>query len=190
MRTLLINNESTLIDRLIDLIPGEVMVRKWSDLADVSLDDYRLVVLSGSSQFGVLEKSAEMTAEQKIVIEADVPIIGICWGAEFIAYVLGAELEEMPESEHGLVSVQVTADSDLFSGHKSFQVYENHRWKITKLPNKLTELARTEKSLAVFRHQDRPIWGLQFHPESSFPDQTYGDEIFINLFHKILEKVD
>ncbi|MFT7557757.1 MAG: GMP synthase-like glutamine amidotransferase [Planctomycetota bacterium] len=185
MSTLLIDNETTLLSELEKSLSGEVTIKSWSELEGVSLDDYDVVVLSGGSSFPIVGHEKDLSVEMELIRNAQIPVIGICFGAELIATAFGGTLDLMSEHHKGLVQVMVTKEHEVFRKKATFTPYENHGWRITALPEELEVLARSGHSMEIFHHRQRPLWGVQFHPEYVVADlqvrQIVSDIILYEL---------
>lgn len=182
MKILLVDNNSRLLEKLKVLIPGEEIVHRWDDLQNLNSEEFDLVVLSGGSMFQIVGNEEKLKEEIRIIKECKKPLIGICYGCELIVESFGGELEKLPELHKGVTKIEVLEDDQIFKELKEFEVYENHQWRIKTLPNTFIPLAKSEHSYEVIKHKELPIYGLQFHPEN-MTDETFGDEIFLNLFN-------
>ncbi len=180
MKTLIIDNGSTLIERLIALSPGSEEVVDYKNIPE-DIATYSLIILSGSSKFPVHGNEDIFKAEIELIKNAEVPVVGICLGHELIAHAFGAELVHLGMNHKGLYDVTVSRAHEIFDGKDFFSVYENHQFGITSVPESIEVLAKSPHSIAVIKHVDRPIYGFQFHPEH-MTDQQFGDEVFLNLF--------
>lgn len=180
MRVLLVNNGTKEPEKLLTLLSGyDVQVVIPDDLRTVTVSNYDLVVLSGSSKFPITDNEWFLLPEIDLIKTTTTPIIGICYGCELIARAFGGSLVDHGEEskECDLVHIKVVADDPIFSGRKEFEAYDAHRWMIASLPPELRVIARSKHGPEVIRHTDRLIWGFQFHPEKMV-DESYGDEIF------------
>jgi len=182
MRVLLIDNDSVLLQKLEALIPGKEIVRAWDDLSSVDANDFDLIVLSGGSRFGVMDGETRLKSEIELIKNSKKPIIGICFGCELIVHAFGGVLEKMKTTEKGIIKIKAIKNDPIFSGIKEFEVYEHHRWHISKMPKDFIILAESANSIEAIKHNTLPIYGLQFHPEN-FRDKTDGDKIFMNIFN-------
>lgn len=184
MKTLLVDNETTLLDELRELIPGNETVRSWREVASGEVAQYDLLILSGGGAFPVVGDQEKRDTELQLLRDFNGPIIGICFGAELIAQSYGGALQRMERQHRGLVTISVCAEHAIFGGVKQFQAYENHHWAITQLPEAFTILARSDHGIAAFRHAHKPIYGLQFHPER-VPDSHFSRALFRNIFEEV-----
>jgi len=180
MKTLLIDNGSTLTAKLAELSPGNEVIVDHENIPE-NLDEFSLIILSGSSKFPVNGNEHLFEKEIELIRTTSVPLVGICLGHELIAHAFGAELKDLGSQHKGLFNVTVTKPHEIFAGKDTFSVYENHRYGITSVPGGLEVLAESPNSIAVVKHADKPIYGFQFHPEH-MTDQQFGDEVFLNLF--------
>ena len=100
-------------------------------------------------------------------IRGKYPILGICYGAQFIAYTNGGNVEPAGSREYGRAKLMNFEESNpLFKGFdQNSQVWMSHGDTITKLPNNCHCIASTEKvHLAAYASDNEPIWAVQFHP--------------------------
>lgn len=121
------------------------------------------IILSGGPQ-SVYEKDAPKTRLD--ILDLKVPILGICYGHQLLAQMLGAKVNK-GEGEYGPTKLSVVADDTLFNGTPDEQiVWMSHKDIVTKLPAKLVTLASTSQCQnAAFADLSRQFYGVQFHPE-------------------------
>ena len=97
-------------------------------------------------------------------LERDLPFLGICWGHQLLADVLGGTVEHMGVYEVGYSKIEHFGNSVLFDGiDREFVAYTSHTDAVTKLPEGAIPLAENEYSNHGFRLEN--AFGLQFHPE-------------------------
>ncbi|MFA6095878.1 MAG: gamma-glutamyl-gamma-aminobutyrate hydrolase family protein [Candidatus Paceibacterota bacterium] len=186
MKTLLIDNETTLLESLERVIPGTVTVRRWDNLQDISTKPFDLVVLSGGSRFEIEGNEEKLRDEILIIRDTSKPLIGICFGCELIVTAFGGTIEEMTNQEKGPVAIEITPGfSPIFgSGTGDFTVYENHRWHIKDMPEGFDALASSSHGIELIKHKTLPIIGLQFHPEKVI-ENGKGPYIFDRILREI-----
>lgn len=182
MKILLVDNGSTLIDKLKNIIPGSETITKWNNFYVEEANNYDLVIFSGSSLFCLEENSNNFSKEISFIKDSKIPIIGICFGSELIIKAFGGTLRRLNEKEAGIVDIKVTKANLIFGNKKSFQVYANHKWTPNFIPSDVIVLAESKNGPEVIKHKKLPIWGFQFHPEN-MTEKTYGDEILLNLLN-------
>ncbi|MFU8867092.1 type 1 glutamine amidotransferase [Natronococcus sp.] len=97
-------------------------------------------------------------------IARDVPFLGICWGHQLLADVLGGTVEDMGAYEVGYSGIEHSGESRLFEGISSeFTAFTSHADEVSALPAGAEPLAANDYSNHGFR-KDR-VFGVQFHPE-------------------------
>jgi GMP synthase (glutamine-hydrolysing) len=108
----------------------------------------------------------------KTVLAQDVPVFGVCLGAQMLARAAGAAVRPSTTPEIGWFDVQLTpegtADPVLGRLPTSATVFQWHHYTFD-IPPGGTELARSEICTQAFRLADRPAWGIQFHAEVTLP---------------------
>ncbi len=125
------------------------------------------VILSGSP-FSVYDKEA--FSINLDTIPSRLPILGICYGAQFMAYKAGGSVEPAPSREYGRARLTMVDTSDplMRDIEPGSQVWMSHGDTITTLAEGFTIVASTEKvAVAAYRVDNMPhrAWGVQFHPE-------------------------
>ena len=128
--------------------------------------DYDAVVISGSQTAAYDDRGwiHELTAWARIVHQADIPMLGICWGHQFLAQALGGRVVDMDEYEIGYRAIEQRGDDPLFAGLTDPMIaFQTHSDRVAELPAEAVELARNDYGIQAFRLG--PTYGLQFHPE-------------------------
>ncbi|GAN53350.1 anthranilate synthase component 2 [Tanticharoenia sakaeratensis NBRC 103193] len=114
---------------------------------------------------------------------ADIPVLGVCLGHQAIGQVFGARVVRAPRPMHGKVSPVHHDGTGVFAGLPDpFGATRYHSLTLdpASIPDTLIVNARTEDGVIMgVRHRDRPIHGVQFHPESIASE--HGAEILANF---------
>ncbi|KAA6328019.1 GMP synthase (glutamine-hydrolyzing) [termite gut metagenome] len=128
-------------------------------------DNIKGVILSGSP-FSVYDANAFKTDLSNI--RGKYPVLGICYGAQFMAYTDGGKVESTGTREYGRAHlVCFSKDNALFKGIKeNTQVWMSHGDTITTIPEHFKPIASTDKvAIAAYQVENEKAWGVQFHPE-------------------------
>lgn len=149
--------------------------------AKIALSNVKGLILSGGPM-SVLEK--ESPKIEKVVLEEaikkKIPVLGVCYGHQLIAYYFGGEVRGGDRGEYGRYRFRVLGRSRLFEGlPKEFDVWMNHSEYVVSLPKNFLVTGRTENSKIASFEMDNLIFGLQFHPEVKHTQ--YGLRIIDNF---------
>ena len=118
-------------------------------------------------------------------IKGNVPILGICYGAQFLADYYGGEVGKSFTREYGRAKLITHDTNNLLYGFKNnSQVWMSHGDTINKLPKETEKLASTEDVRnAAFKFKYEHTFAIQFHPEVYHT--TYGIKLLENFLVKI-----
>lgn len=186
MKIIIVNNGTKnlrLLKTLALKFCGSCEVVDWSLLGDVDWNRYDLAILSGSSRLSVVFDKEVLQKEIQFIRKAKLPIIGICFGCELVAYAFGAKLTHLERKRRGLISLKLN-DKSLLPKVDEVKVFESHKWAIKKAGKNFQVLASSSAGAEIIKHIKRKVYGLQFHPEK-FCNRAEGDEIFCKLVDKI-----
>ena len=123
------------------------------------------VILSGSP-YSVHDPEAFKVDLSQFV--GKVPVLGICYGAQFISHTLGGKVEKADSREYGRANLEtVDTTNPLFKGFEQHsQVWMSHGDTITAIPESFKVIGSTKDvQNAAFASTQQPIWAVQFHPE-------------------------
>ena len=127
--------------------------------------DTKGVILSGSPSSVRDEDAPRPDLSQ---IKGKLPLLGVCYGAQYLAYAYGGEVEGAPSREYGRAMLSVVAPEDpLMHGLPSpTQVWMSHGDSITSVPANYEVIGSTEDvKYAAYHIGGEMTWGIQFHPE-------------------------
>ncbi len=99
----------------------------------------------------------------------DIPLLGVCLGHQSLGAAFGGQVIRAPQPIHGKTAVISCNQRDLFANlPKTFTATRYHSLIVERssLPSELEITAETDGLIMGLRHRERPIFGLQFHPES------------------------
>ena len=186
MKTLLIDNYDSYTFNLFQLLAevnGEapLVIRNdqlsWEELKTFAFDN--IVISPGPGRpdvardFGVCEQ---------VLREAQLPVLGVCLGHQGLGWVYGSEIVHAPTVMHGQLSSVYHHAESLFDGiPQGFRAVRYHSLMVAEpLSAVLEKTAWTEDGVIMaLRHKTRPLWGVQFHPESVSTE--YGRRLIDNF---------
>ena len=153
---------------------------------DITADELRVIrpkglILSGGPA-SVYEDGAP--GIDPGVLELGVPILGICYGMQIGALLLGAEIKATSSREYGRAHLHLTDPGDLLHAvPESTTVWMSHGDQVDQLPPDFEALATTPTCpYAAVRHKHRPFFGVQFHPEVTHT--PHGRDILTNFLFR------
>ncbi|MDY4880872.1 MAG: glutamine-hydrolyzing GMP synthase [Muribaculaceae bacterium] len=123
------------------------------------------VILSGSPFSVYDEKAFKVDLSE---IRGKYPILGICYGAQFLSFTNGGKVEPAGTREYGRAHlVKFDTENPLLKGiPANSQVWMSHGDTITAIPDNFKVIASTEKvNIAAYQITGEKVWGVQFHPE-------------------------
>jgi GMP synthase (glutamine-hydrolysing) len=144
--------------------------------------DARGIILSGGPA-SVFSKDAPQIDPE--IFGMGIPVLGICYGVQLMAYHLGGAVEFSDHREYGAGSLTVAGTSLLFDGLPcKLQVWNSHGDRITQLPLGFESVGTTENSaFAAIQHREKSLFGLQFHPEVAHT--PLGKDVIENFLYKV-----
>ena len=141
-------------------------------LADIKAFNPKGIILSGGPN-SVYD--SEYQADTGL-FDLGVPVLGICYGMQFMAHHLGGEVQAGNQREFGYAQVQ-TQDSALTSGihdgaPNTLDVWMSHGDKVSRLPENFRTIGSTPSCpIAMMENAERRFYGIQFHPEVTHTKQ-------------------
>lgn len=143
------------------------------------------IILSGSPS-SVYDKNAPLPTKK--IFDLNIPILGICYGQQAIAKLLGGEVKLGKLKEFGREIITILDTSSLFKGcNKKEIVWFSHGDMVTKLPKGFKGIARSKTcGIVAFAGNNNQILGIQFHPEVTHT--THGLKILKNFIYDICKE--
>ncbi len=122
------------------------------------------IILSGGPS-SVYDQDAPLA--DKSVFDLGIPMLGICYGLQFMVYALGGKVRPAAKREYGHAKVEIQEpDSLLFQGlPKVLAVWMSHGDSAEELPPGFRLTAKTPNAVAAIENPARKMWAVQFHPE-------------------------
>jgi len=153
---------------------------------DISIDEIQSInpkgiILSGGPASVYAQDSPHLDPK---IFNLGIPILGICYGLQLIAYHLGGEVDSSARREYGRASLIIDKQNPLLEGLSSMQVWMSHGDSLKKIPKGFSIIAHTDNSpYAVIESENGKIYGVQFHPEVHHT--LDGKKILENFVRKI-----
>lgn len=176
----------------------QLVQTKYQDIMVIKNDEYTVKDILLLNPSGIIISpgpsapiNAGICLELIKKLPSSIPVLGICLGHQIIAEAFGGIVEHAKEIHHGVVDVIDHNQSSLFKNIDSPTFGTRYHSLVVDghtLPDELiiTGKSATDGSIMSIEHRQRPIYGLQFHPESYL--STCGDK-FINNFVEIVKEV-
>lgn len=121
----------------------------------------------------------------KEIFDLGIPVLGICYGSQLMAHLLGGKVNTAPVSEYGKTEVNVDTNTKLFKGVKKSTIcWMSHTDYIEKAPEGFKVTAHTPVCpVAAMENESRNLYAVQFHPEVMHTEQ--GKEMLSNFVYNV-----
>jgi len=153
------------------------------DIAKIRESNPKGIILSGGPS-SVYDENAPFC--DKELFNLQIPMLGICYGMQYMSYCLGGKVDRSEKREYGRAYIGITKDNSLFEGVNSRQleVWMSHGDKVSAIPEGFLQLANTDNcDFAAVYSPNRNFYGVQFHPEVVHTSE--GSKILGNFLFKI-----
>ena len=161
-----------------EILPFNVSINK------IKSGDVKGIILSGGPDC-VYQPNAPKPSKkvEEWILAGKIPVLGICYGFQLLAYMLGGNVEKGIRGEYGRAEIDVLEENDLFKGLPQKQVvWMSHGDIVAELPPKALALAKSKDGL-VAAFKLGKIYGVQFHPEVKHT--VCGREILRNFLFEV-----
>ena len=147
----------------------------------------KAIILSGGSASVYEDNAPQPPKEVFLLIQEQIPILGICYGMQWIADKLGGRVEcEMHKRDYGKTEMTLMRESKFFKNTESpQQVWMSHGDTVAIVPDSFHITAKVSRfgGIAAMEHHEFPIYGVQFHPEVTHTMQ--GKQMLSNFVFDI-----
>jgi GMP synthase (glutamine-hydrolysing) len=142
------------------------------------------LILSGGPD-SVFEKDASRCDPE--ILESKLPILGLCYGHQLIAYLAGARVEPASHREYGIATATIERRIGVLKGlSRTERVWMSHGDTVFTLPSGYKVLAHSENTpIAAFGNMARKIYGLQWHPEVVHTE--HGTQMLRNFLFEVCD---
>lgn len=117
------------------------------------------------------------------ILELGIPILGICYGFQTLAQLLGGQVDKTGRREYGATKLALTKEGEILSGQPAEQIcWMSHGDQVVRAPEGFEVLASTETTpVAAFQSSSKKIYGVQWHPEVKHSE--FGQNVLENFLH-------
>ena len=120
----------------------------------------------------------------KNIFELNIPILGICYGAQLMAHTLGGNVKTATVREYGKTDVELQVNNKLFEGISEKQCWMSHTDFIENAPEGFEIIGQTsECPVAAMCNEERMLYGVQFHPEVKHT--LFGEKMITNFLYNV-----
>jgi GMP synthase (glutamine-hydrolysing) len=100
------------------------------------------------------------------VLKMNIPVLGVCYGLQWIAWQLGGRVEPARRREYGFAQLEIYPSTKLLQGFESpVRVWNSHGDHVAEVPPGFSITGRTENAISVIENPNAKIYALEFHPE-------------------------
>lgn len=156
---------------------------RFSEISEKRIpDDVGAILLSGSSASLLNKKHRLMyRAEIELVKQAEVPVLGICFGHQIIGKAFGVQIHNLSESVRGFKEVKIVEPDESFSSWSKgteIKLKQNHKDCVASLPKGFILLAKSKTcEIEAMKHRNKPIYGVQAHIERATDEKPAGWQV-------------
>lgn len=161
--------------------PPVVVQHDEVSASEVLNSDFTHLVLSPGP--GSPDVPLDFAVGRELILRSDIPVLGVCLGMQGIVTALGGQVSPI-DPAHGLISRISHSNHHMFTAvPDAFDAVRYHSLAATRLPRQLRMTAwsgpPSKRTIMAIAHVGRPIWGVQYHPESVLTQ--YGDTLISNF---------
>ncbi len=140
-----------------EIVPFNVSIKKIKEI------NPKGIILSGGP-YSVYENNSPKCSKE--ILKLNVPVLGICYGHQLLAYFLGCKVAKGLKGEYGFSELEILKRNPLFTGLNNKEIcWMSHKDLVNELSENCEVLASTEESKIAAFSCERKFFGLQFHPE-------------------------
>lgn len=158
------------------------MVPYYMPIEEILAKKPKGIIFSGGPSSVYAENAPKIDPK---IFELGIPILGICYGMQLIAHILGGDVRRAGKREYGKAMINVLPQYPLFRNlNERQQCWMSHGDLVAGVPEGFVAWAYTDDTpYAAFAHEGKKLYGVQFHPEVKHTE--YGMEIIHNFLYDI-----
>ncbi|MBQ4383007.1 MAG: glutamine-hydrolyzing GMP synthase, partial [Firmicutes bacterium] len=151
-------------------------------LDEIKAGRYKGIIFTGGPNSVYEEASPHYTPE---ILDLGIPILGICYGAQLMAWMLGGTIEHAPGREYGRTQVTADRNSLLFRNIPAVStVWMSHTDYVKEVPAGFVVTASSDSCpVAAMENRAHRLYAVQFHPEVTH--SVYGQQILSNFLFEV-----
>jgi len=154
------------IARVLTSSGADPFVVQPSELSALASDLPAAIVISGNPAL-IRDTGSGFLEDFEMLRDLTIPILGICFGHQVIGMLYGADVT-IGKEDRSLRHLEILQDNPLFAGLSSDNVFQEDHTEEVALPEQFIHLASSSHCAnEAMMHRDLPVYGVQFHPESS-----------------------
>ncbi|MBW4258503.1 glutamine-hydrolyzing GMP synthase [Methanobacterium sp. YSL] len=170
-----------IVRRIRELGVYSELVPHTLSVAQIEADDSIVGIVLSGGPHSVYDTDS-FTVDSKL-FSLNLPILGICYGMQLMTHLLGGSVQEGLTHEFGKTQIEMTGLNPLTAGLSKSSVWMSHGDQVSKLPPNFISTAKSDHTPhVIIRHLDKPLFGIQFHPEVTHTeDGTWMLDQFVLL---------
>jgi GMP synthase (glutamine-hydrolysing) len=146
----------------------------------VKMSPQALILSGGPSS--VYDPAAPVCDQR--VLKMNLPVLGICYGLQWMSYKLGGKVEPASRREYGFAQLDITPPSEILAGLPSpLRVWNSHGDHVVEVPPGFLVTGRTENAISVIENPQARMYAVEFHPEVRHTDR--GAQILRNFVERV-----
>lgn len=147
-----------------EVVPHTISIEKIKE------KDPKGIIFTGGPSSIYTEDAPKCTED---IFNLNIPILGICYGMQYMAYTLGGQVKRADKREYGQMSVNLDLNSKLFNGLNDKNIcLMSHTDYVDSVPEGFMKIANTDTcKIAAMQDEEKGFYGVQFHPEVNHTDK-------------------
>lgn len=176
MKVLLVDNKSSTFAELQETVAASghsVTSITHKEIPLYPAEDYDVAILSGGWWYDdETELLAQYAEELEFIRTCPIPLLGVCIGMQLMHVALDQAVPLLDEPQSGLKDIMTTEEGIRHGLPPKMRVHKNHTRGIIEADPIFEILARSPGHIEIMQHRERPMLGVQFHPEVGNIDES------------------